>query len=249
VARKCVFCERDVATLEHIYAEWLSEIVPGEGEMVHERGPVFPPGDDGGETWRHPRLFTLTVRATCEDCNTGWMNRLEERVKPLITLPIQGERQTLKTGVEQTSVAAWAFKTALMLDCAQQKGVRHVPRQHYRYLYHFRHPPPNVHVRLLPYGFHEGQEYHPAWVKRTRLTVNSGFGDFKGYSFTFSVGHLVFQVFGVLSPQEFNVRRNTRRPDGTEIDFLRQIWPLGVEPITWPPSSGFDAEGLDFLSP
>jgi hypothetical protein len=249
VARKCVFCRREGVTLEHVYAEWLAEVVPGEGEFVVEREPLLPAEDDDRQTWSHPKLFTLTVRATCHDCNSGWMNRLEERVKPLLTPPIQGQRQTLHNGIQQLSVAAWAFKTALMLDCAQKKGLRHVPPQHYRYLYHFRHPPPNVHVWLLAYGIHEGDDWHAAWIKRTRLTLHTEFGDLKGYSFAFSIGHLVCQVFGVLSAQEFNVNRQTFRPDGSEVDFLRKVWPLGVEPVQWPPRSGFNDAGLDFLSP
>jgi len=73
-------------------------------------------GDGSTEPHRQPiNLESFVLRRICENCNNGWMSKLEEVVKPILVPLMRGERQlgSLEES-EKWALARWVAKTAII---------------------------------------------------------------------------------------------------------------------------------------
>lgn len=62
---------------------------------------------------------------------------------------------------------------------------------------------------------------------------------------TFSVGHLVFQLFGNLGVRdELHPERTFEVGKLRVTDFTRPLWPISLIPLDWPPEHGFTNNAL-----
>jgi hypothetical protein len=125
--RRCAFCGLSGRmTKEHVWPQWLRQLA-GELEPVrfaHTAGFERSAADAFREirtvTVQQPgSVLNLVARAVCARCNSGWMSRLEERVRPLLL----GLVEAAYTGAplvlapaQAAAVAAWAVKTAWMRE-------------------------------------------------------------------------------------------------------------------------------------
>ena len=57
----------------------------------------------------------VKIKAVCRPCNNGWMSKLETDSKPLIGRLIEDFPLSLHTS-QQTLLARWTLKTAMVLD-------------------------------------------------------------------------------------------------------------------------------------
>jgi len=57
----------------------------------------------------------MTTGAVCASCNNGWMSDLEGRAKPMLETMLEGRGRALHQEGQRT-LAAWALKTAIMVD-------------------------------------------------------------------------------------------------------------------------------------
>lgn len=238
--RRCVFCRESGASEEHVFAKWISRAVSGKGKGMFEMTATHPPRPK-----RTAKIMAVTNRAVCKPCNEGWMSDLETAVRPLIFDAIQGRLATFAAATDRITVAAWAFKTALMLDCCWPD--RNVPEKHYRYLYRRRIPPPNVYVSVAAYFPMEGEEIRTAWGNRSVWKAKPPLEKFDGYRITFSVGNIVFQAFGHPGTEHLEPEREVRVNGKAVTDFRRVVWPIPSEPVGWPPSRAFNAALVDEL--
>jgi len=105
--KRCLFCGEHGSSREHVFALWISK-------LFSDAAP-FTVKATHGRSKTGLKQIALYSRAACRHCNNGWMSELEQRARPLLTPAIPG--QTVRWDAEeQLIVAAWAFKTALMLD-------------------------------------------------------------------------------------------------------------------------------------
>lgn len=188
-------------------------------------------------------LFEMTVKAVCRDCNGGWMNELETGTKALVSGMLLGNGRALhETG--QTTLAAWATLKALMLQQVHAAHHRWIPDATYRSLYELKTRPPED---LRVYTAAVQWQREPGFYNQTALSpfdpnMPDRVESPRGYLSSFSVLHLVLQVFG--SYVEFN--KLTHPP--AIAPALRQIWPpLGS--FTWPPGPALTEAGLRTLYP
>lgn len=68
---------------------------------------------------RKAALLTLKTREVCEDCNTGWMSKLEQLVEPLILRMVEATRNAdaiILSKDDAKSLGMWAQKTALTFE-------------------------------------------------------------------------------------------------------------------------------------
>jgi hypothetical protein len=63
--------------------------------------------------------FTKRIRSVCRICNSGWMNRLEQKARPILTPLILGEPMTLTPAMRQT-LAEWATMKFIVLEHAER---------------------------------------------------------------------------------------------------------------------------------
>lgn len=132
--RRCVFCRNEGSSSEHVFARWISRIVRGEGGVGFTHA-----SDDPRHRQRAAKIIDIRTNVACANCNSSWMSDLEDRARVLPAGPIRGESRSY-TATEQISVAGWAFKTALMLDCTWPGRI--IPQGQFRHPYRsaFHHP-------------------------------------------------------------------------------------------------------------
>src|SRR4051794_32457648 len=107
--RRCVFCGEQASSREHVFPLWLSRLVGDAGDAP------FTLNNPHGRNKKGLRTFGVFTWDACAICNNGWMSTLEDAAKPLLSPAVRGEAISWGSD-EQLTVAAWAHKTALMLD-------------------------------------------------------------------------------------------------------------------------------------
>ena len=147
--RRCAFCETEgPLTREHVWPQWLKEVLPQGlqwfGMEVEENG-VKTPRIWQGET------ISATVRRVCRECNNGWMSRIEEYSRPLLTPLVLGERRSLSPQ-DQEIAATWGFKTILMLQFLNRADQREIPRDQYRWFFQHQTPPSAARISLADFS-------------------------------------------------------------------------------------------------
>jgi hypothetical protein len=76
----------------------------------------------------------LRTNAVCEVCNTGWLSDLEAAASPLVGPMIVGEVRALQTE-DQKTLAAWAYKTVLLMQMVRPPELRVIPTQRFEQLH------------------------------------------------------------------------------------------------------------------
>jgi len=151
----CIFCKRTLTKVnrskEHVFPVWLleemgardrpirpSEIAPSGREVILQRDLTY----DGFQAGR-----------VCGVCNKGWMSRLEDDIKPILTSLIRGKRslKRLDSGA-QALLAKWAAKTSYALSSTTQSFNIRMPSGHPASLVKPPHlPAPEVSVFAFQY--------------------------------------------------------------------------------------------------
>lgn len=241
----CMFCgsagpmsEEDVVPL------WAGRALDATGRVVLRRGP-------DGTFVREYTGLRVKLPGVCVSCNTGWMSRLENTVKPWLSPAIRGEEIVLAMP-QQRVVAFWAAKTALLYELAMRKrrAAMPLPDSNLRWIYEHRNdqkPIPGSFVWLAALdpdntSAHDKERYTVSDQVTSSLRHDGkGSGSdwaFANYLVTFTIGCLVVQVFG----QDFS--DDTHSPDGRPLailfppssieSFQVRLWPRPDHVVIWP---------------
>jgi hypothetical protein len=218
-----------------VYPRWVSRLLGLDGRRVN----LYV-----GPERRWESMGLGVVVNVCAPCNHGWLHALEGQVRPIIREPILGHPRRLSTD-DQRVMAAWAVKTATLLELAQRavRGVGYVPVGLFDQLRIAGEPGPEQRVWI---GTVNAKLAWPAWTSTTTLEVGRREGHFQaqGYLAAFLVGHLLFQVFGQDGGRGHDVSLGAV-PDV----YLRRIWPPTQEEIRWPTTPVLQPEQLDRIWP
>ncbi|MDP1857209.1 MAG: hypothetical protein Q8K82_00980 [Gemmatimonadaceae bacterium] len=230
--RACVFCGHPNVTNEHAFPLWLRKVVT---DRPAQHTTVFL--DRHGELREHRQHaaapFSITVSRVCQDeCNGGWMSRLEQDARPFLEPMLSGRGRVLHTE-GQKLVATWAYKTALMLNFALPASSRAATAEECHFLYRHREPPPSARVFMFAYG--PGAEAsasyrgHPLYIGESQIAaIDTGVPP-NGYIMTFSVARLGFQVVNTTEPdQAFPLSRLSG-------EVIHRIHPREYASATWAP--------------
>jgi hypothetical protein len=118
VGADCLFCEARgpaVLTNEHVNPQWLLERLelPNDDQLF--QGVA---SSTTGELVDQPRIhstFSFVQGRVCDDCNSGWMSRLETAAQPLLNLLMDQARSVRSLSVPEAAVVGkWAVKTAYL---------------------------------------------------------------------------------------------------------------------------------------
>lgn len=189
----CAFCgTRKKLTREHVWPQWAARLLEQYGPFLVTRG--------AGQ-WEAPKV-DVKARAVCEECNSGWMSRLEERTAPILsqlilTEPIPGATKATLTVEEQITLATWAAKTILTLEFVNPQRI--IPDGEYRQFYLHKRPMGVLSIWLAAYKGGRfatralrAPVYSHAVARSDRKSIN-------GWKATLLLRHAVFQMvrFGV----------------------------------------------------
>jgi hypothetical protein len=226
----CPFCRARFGpggakrSVEDVVPRWLAAELP--------KGTVRTEVSAARDLPPHRSHVSKTVKVVanrvCQDCNNGWMSRLEGAVKPFLRSIIHGHRRTYY-GDGQRLLAAWAVKTALMFELVNPDVElrRPIEDEHYaRMRAAEQTPPAKTQVWL---GAYQGPSTIWHWGKD--IEVNAGHPDVAhGFTTTMVFGPVVLHVFGHVHPSDFAIEL-----DGDRAEMGLQIWPH-QSAVTWPPA-------------
>jgi len=180
--------------------------------------------------------YSMTVKAVCGECNNGWMSALEQRASVLLRPMLRGGRRKLD-GHAQRTLAAWALKTAMMVEHTQN-GLRRVfPADEYRHLRERGEPSDRVYVWLTTYSG-DRPAYAHLYGADADTTQHPERGVRDLFGVTVAVGPVVVYVFGTTIPEADRVTLAA-----PAVVRVHPLWPCNGT-FVWSPSPGFDDEEL-----
>jgi hypothetical protein len=183
--RVCLFCGLPLhkRSREHVLPEWLQNHLgisdfPLTPTHTTPRGVVV-------NRRAHP-VSELVAGRVCEDCNSGWMSRLEVAAMPVLKPLMDGQRTPEQLDeAERRVVGRWTLKTAYALNDSSNYPWK-VPPAHALQVRNEADPFPldvimtaQVHEPDQPFDWAQGS----LWVASTDLR---GVGDLRRNSYKFS---------------------------------------------------------------
>jgi hypothetical protein len=121
--KKCIFCQGNGMSKEHIWPDWLSSHFNNTSSDKHisefyssaaKSLPILQ-----RKVERSGNLITKKIRVVCKTCNNGWMSRLEEKVKPTLLNIIENKPVTL---AEQSLsiLARWIIMKVMVAEQSEE---------------------------------------------------------------------------------------------------------------------------------
>jgi hypothetical protein len=131
----CAFCGSiGPLTREHIFGQWVSKIGLDLSPVQHMAGPLNGLPRDMGKQSPYRQM----VKDFCSFCNNGWMSRLEDTARRVLSPTILGEPGEI-SAQDQPAIAVWAQQTALtamLLSSKEQRSRGYgLPRSVYTTFY------------------------------------------------------------------------------------------------------------------
>lgn len=221
--KECAFCAHSAKmSAEHITSEWMGEMFPGL--------KAFKSTDRFGNArrWDAPGL-DLTAKVICETCNNSWMSDIEaNHAKPVMSPFMRGEINVPFGSKEARSLALFAFKSAVIIDCAQ----RHREPFFARLVRHgFRESlfiPSTVAMWMAPYAPESRRRRFDYRVSLYEGELTPGY-QLKLYTCSFGLAHLAFQVVA----QKQLLNRGFVPLPGFD-DLAVPFWPALPPRYVWP---------------
>jgi hypothetical protein len=218
---ECAFCDHiGKLSLEHVISGWLSELFPG-------------PVDARVKTADGPREFTSNAidykaRVVCKRCNETWMSDIEsQHAKPVLTPLVTGQRNIPIDLNTAKSIALFAFKTAVVVDCSNRKRNPFFSR-------HLRHAfrkdgfiPSFVQMWFCPFIGHRADAHVKTVYHEGKTTLGSSF---KLYACTCAFGYFTFQVLAVHQIGDLGFRSLAGFKENLAVPF----WPALPRGYIWP---------------
>lgn len=235
-AAGCWYCGGPRPSSEHIFARSLTKLFD-EPDVDRDAYPVrhdYRPAEGPPRPPKRAKAFAYTTRKFCRSCNSGWMNMVDDHVRPTLAAFASNTARML-SAAEQQALAVWGTKTVLGFFSKEPDAYRFAPRELYRELHATRAPlaGSQVWVGANNHG-------HMGWMGGHSLRFGpplppSGFG--ASLSFGFGVVHLIFHGS---AEWQLQLQYDAHRA-------LKTIWPT-QEKVPWPPPLLVQARDLEPLA-
>ncbi|WP_413757214.1 hypothetical protein [Streptomyces sp. MMBL 11-3] len=213
MAKVCVFCGGTPLTKEHVLPRWL-KVALDPAVRRHRYVRV-----SSGTIQQHDSTpLDAQVKIVCPECNSGWMNQLEEDVRRFLPDLIQGNPRTLDMEA-QRALVSWSVKTMLMLQYTHPAEARVIPFSDVTRFHEVREPTSSMLGRI---GF---MNYPPDDSVPLVDTLCQGYGlpDQMAWISTLKIGCMVVQVL--------------RAPEVAEAHMLVPFKASPVLHPIWPPQN------------
>lgn len=226
--RTCVFCGGGPISSEHVIPKWISKLPLIRRELdwgaqfhgnplylikhkLDESG--FTTGADFVERGRQYPMNAIEVPVVCkEECNEGWMSRLEVAVREPLTALINNEEYML-TRAEIVSLSAWAVKTAMMFEFNDPSTIAFSNEQRQSF-YANKAIPDGVEVLVCHFDDENRLRLHHGGAKLAKKGTLVQFGTLGAT--TIVLGHVAFLVCSASDP-----------------DYLPMIWERSLRSDRW----------------
>jgi hypothetical protein len=233
----CAFCPDPATTGEHLWSDWLSELLGSKNKYLIRRSV--------GGVERHWKSVGLREKAPvlCDVCNNEWGSRIETDMKKVVADMCLHGAPTDLTEQDVATIITFGLLKMMVGDCQEIHGHLFFDRTERRSFRRTLAIPKgtNVWLAFTPPGH---GVYKGAYVAMDR---KGPFG-FEIYVFTVSMGRFVIQL---ATPRWYkkSKRRHASPPTLTQALIWGQhsvcIFPGRTFPIHWPPVSELGGQLLD----
>lgn len=214
-------------------------MVPAEGPFGMVQNAADLSGAARESEWLADE-FGVAPGAACDQCNSGWMDQVDRAAEQIVEPMVLGHRATIRKYLDQKAVARWVSQVAILCDESQLQQV--IPYETRHQFYRDKEPLPGMVIwlaRTAPEGSVE--LWLRAWLvsggtpPRTTDKPNLCL-------VTFRVIQLVVQALIPLDGTSWAIDR------GSNMRYLRKLWPSGYTPVSWPPQGGLTSESVQILA-
>jgi hypothetical protein len=185
-------------------------------------------------------MADLKIRRLCRPCNQGWLARLEEETKHLVSPGILGRGPLTFSAADRKTVARWSLKTAALLGYTASPP-QPAPAGYFRWLMQNDSPPLQTGVWVAAYGGAEQSITGRTWT--TNYTPIPSGPSFQSALTLLGFGPLLFLIL------EFHGAPETIAVGTHDAinDFVVKLWPSDDSHVRWPPKLGCDDDGVSKL--
>lgn len=202
---KCIFCGGGGLSKEHIYPEWIQSVLPKKfaGDNHEISRSALPDGSTAAvaNSYRPTQQGDPLVRklyAVCRLCNNGWMGKLQEGAKIILTPLLCGDWSALTTE-QQGAIAAWAAMTTMVAEYRDPPTVG-VPQSDRTYLLNNRRAPERWQIWMGHFSGRQDRSFwHTSFINYSDEVPFSVTEDAKGQVTTLRIGQLVFALLSTPS--------------------------------------------------
>ena len=219
-----MFCDATGVTKAHVFAKsWTSLFdEPNdtrEREVVHR---YMDPKTGDLRVLKRAKTFALVSRKVCGSCNSGWLNRLEARVRPLMADFAANIPITLNAE-EQADLALWSVAAALIAMSNDEDAEGFADPAITRTIFRDQRPPDDMNVWLGANSHGDMGRFHSHSLTLVPVPEQKG-----AWGATVSFGYAVIHmVFHGLPNQRMRLQHEAQRS-------LRRIW-TPRDRAAWPP--------------
>jgi len=116
----CIFCgQLRLASIEDVIPKWVRNALDPTSSVTIRAEP-------SGITARTQHLVVTLRDMVCEDCNTGWMHDLEEKVRPFVKPMLTNKHGVDLDVTQQRDLARWAVMKVLLMEHCMRKQNPHL---------------------------------------------------------------------------------------------------------------------------
>lgn len=233
----CIYCGGTPLSHEHMFANWLRDYIPRE--MEHHKAQftvTFPDKSESATILKTGDPYARRLRCVCLGCNTGWMSKLQQDVKPYLIPMLTGEAASLGRKAQKL-ISAWIVMTMMTAEFIDKSMVA-VPQVERGYLREFLRPPKTWRIWI---GSISGSgTRHRYWHNAMALTDKKVEGSAlyasapsNTQTSAICLGEHLF-IYAMSSQVATHLIRRWTFPRVLR-GRLRQIWPAAAASVRWPP--------------
>jgi len=232
--RECIFCSGQNVTKEDAWPpRWLARRFPAS-ELVHveaERGGVAL------TKWR-THSPNIRIGCACAACNNGWMSRFENAASRIIEPLFKHQSQKIDAG-SLPVLAAWAVKTAMVLECLNPDQPR------------FYSDFERAQLRLTHTAPQRACVWLAACVEQNTIYAEAEYlyggkrsPGLRGIATTLAFASVAIQVLALRVPAWVRdlTKVTIQLREGPWEEVLVPVWPVPQGDLTWPPHQGLLGE-------
>ncbi len=219
-----MFCDATGVTKAHVFAEsWTSLFDEPNDTREHEVVHRYTDPITGEQrVLKRAKTFALFSRKVCGRCNSGWLNELEARVRPIMA-HFAANTSIMLNAEEQADLALWSVAAVLIAMSNDPDAAGFADPAIAHEIFRERHPPDDMNVWL---GANSHGEM--GWFRSHSLNLAPAPERTGAWGATISFGYAVIHmVFHGLPNQRMRLRHEAQRS-------LRRIW-APRDRVMWPP--------------
>lgn len=234
----CIFCGLNkLASTEDVIPKWARNALNPTSQVTIRAEP------DGASARTQHLVVTLPDKI-CEECNTGWMHDLEERVKPFVKPMLTHKHAVDLDTTQQRDLARWAVMKVLLMEYVMRQQTPplrttdgYTPTgPELAWLMKETDPPPRSRIWLGAFDA-QGNSAVTTQARLLRSACAPGHADpVPAHMTTLTIGCMLLQAFTTDYVLAHALQPYDANPAWPYNQALTRIWPVSQPTVHWPPS-------------